>query len=104
MKESMRTSWIAIALITTFAGAVSGIGFAAEEVCPGDCNGDWSVSIDELIRGVNMALGRTDSDDCPAFDASGDHRAAVDELLAGVRSTLAGCPQRQAFIIATNFP
>ncbi len=99
----MEKGLVVFALVTLLAATSGGAGFAADEVCPGDCNSDWSVSIDELIRGVNRALGRADSEECPAFDASGDHRVTVDELLAAVRSTLAGCPHRQAFIVATSF-
>lgn len=109
-----RRHLVVFALVTALAATSSGTGLAANEMCPGDCNGDWSVSIDELIRGVSMALGRMDSDGCPAFDASGDHRVAVGELVAAVRNTLVGCPRwnpcpecppdREAFIIANSLP
>jgi hypothetical protein len=40
--------------------------------CIGDCDGDGAVSIDELILGVNIALGAADFSACPAFDCSSD--------------------------------
>ena len=40
--------------------------------CSGDCNGDGSISIDELIVGVNIALGNRPVDDCLSLDPNGD--------------------------------
>ncbi len=58
--------------------------------CPGDCDGDGTVSIAELIRGVNLALGSTD-EACSAFDLDGNGSVAVNELIAAVRAALDGC-------------
>jgi hypothetical protein len=41
-------------------------------LCPGDCNGDCLVSIDELVKGVAMALSSTTSSDCEAMDGDQD--------------------------------
>jgi hypothetical protein len=59
--------------------------------CPGDCNGDASVTIDELVRGVNIALQQAALSTCPAFDGNGDGAVTVDELVRGVAAALAGC-------------
>ncbi|HSP97965.1 MAG TPA: hypothetical protein VL049_12055 [Candidatus Dormibacteraeota bacterium] len=59
--------------------------------CPGDCNGDSEISIDELMRGVTIALGSQPVADCPAFDRNGDGAVTIDELLRAVGTTLAGC-------------
>jgi hypothetical protein len=40
--------------------------------CPGDCNGDFEVSIDELITGVSIALGHVETSACLAADANVD--------------------------------
>src|SRR5262245_21061795 len=40
--------------------------------CIGDCNGDGAISINELILGVQIALGEAPLAACPAFDANGD--------------------------------
>ncbi len=58
--------------------------------CVGDCNDDGAVIINELVIGVNVALGA--SGDCSAFDRNGDETVSIDELLAGVNNALAGCP------------
>jgi hypothetical protein len=60
--------------------------------CVGECDGDGSVTVDEIIRGVNIALGMTSIDDCPAFDADGDGNVTVDEIVTAVTNALDGCP------------
>ena len=35
--------------------------------CRGDCNEDRRVGVDELLLGVNIALGRLEFDVCPAY-------------------------------------
>jgi hypothetical protein len=61
--------------------------------CPGDCDGNGTVAINELIRGVNIALGSTPLDDCPVFDTGGDGAVAINELIAAVNAALNGCPE-----------
>jgi hypothetical protein len=60
------------------------------EVCVGDCGGD-GISIDELIRCVNAALGRP-AIPCAACDPDGDGIVQIDELIGAVDSALNGCP------------
>jgi hypothetical protein len=45
---------------------------APSRACTGDCDGGGTVSIDELIQGVNIALGTASVFACRAFDANGD--------------------------------
>lgn len=59
--------------------------------CVGDCNGDGGVTVDELVRGVNIALGALPADNCPSFDSNGDGRVSIDELIRGVNAALGGC-------------
>ena len=58
----------------------------------GIANDDGQVTIAELIRGVNIALGNTPVSACPAFDRDGDGQVTVAELIAAVTASLAGCP------------
>ena len=48
--------------------------------------------VDELVKGVNIALGLLDVSECEAFDRNGDGSVTVDELVAGVNYALNGCP------------
>jgi hypothetical protein len=56
----------------------------------GDCNKDGKVLIDELIRGVRIALGSAPVDECPPFDRIRDNQVKIDELIRGVNNALKG--------------
>jgi hypothetical protein len=59
--------------------------------CVGDCNGDGMIAINELISGVNIALGNAALSTCPSFDSNGDGSVAINELISGVNGALNGC-------------
>jgi hypothetical protein len=59
--------------------------------CVGDCNGDGEVTVNDLILGVNIALGNQPVSACPAFDPSGDGMVGIGELIQGVNNALDGC-------------
>ena len=59
--------------------------------CVGDCSGDGVVAINELITGVNIALGNAQASACPSFDTNSDGSVAVNELISGVNALLNGC-------------
>lgn len=59
--------------------------------CIGDCNADGTVTVDELIKGVNIALGSLPLSDCKSFDANGDGTVTIDELVKAVSAALNGC-------------
>jgi hypothetical protein len=59
--------------------------------CPGDCNGDGSVGINELITAVNINLGNRPVGDCNAADLNGNSMVAINELISAVRANLDGC-------------
>jgi hypothetical protein len=64
--------------------------------CVGDCNGNDFVSVDEILTGVNIALGNLNVSACDSFDVNGDGMVTVDEILAAVNAALNGCPEVQA--------
>ena len=60
--------------------------------CPGDCNDDGRVDIGELVRGVRVALGATDDQQCfVAFNRGATGMLSIAQLVAGVNSALDGC-------------
>jgi len=60
--------------------------------CTGDCSGDNTVAINELIIGVGIALGSRPPADCPAFqNASG--MVDITQLIRAVNFALNGCPR-----------
>ncbi|HSP96959.1 MAG TPA: penicillin acylase family protein, partial [Candidatus Dormibacteraeota bacterium] len=77
------------------AAVVLILGFAARALasfpCPGDCRDDGRVSIDELITGVNIALGSSAVDVCAPLDLNGDGVVAINELITAVNRALGTC-------------
>ena len=59
--------------------------------CAGDCNGDGSVAINELILGVNIALNMQPVSACLPFDTNHDGTVLINELVAAVGHALTGC-------------
>lgn len=59
--------------------------------CDGDCDGDGVVTVAEVVRGVNLALGTVAIAECPAFDGDGSGEVSVDELIRAVLRALDGC-------------
>ncbi len=62
--------------------------------CLGDCDGSGEVTIDELIRMVNIALETASVQQCVAGDGNADGEITIDEIVAAVNAALSGCPGR----------
>ncbi|HVN88071.1 MAG TPA: hypothetical protein VMW17_24780 [Candidatus Binatia bacterium] len=71
-------------------------------ICVGDCDANRSVTVDELVVGVNIAIGKLAPDFCPAFDCNDDKRVTVDCLVKAVKASLDGCPSE--FLVPTATP
>ncbi len=61
------------------------------QVCGGDCDSDGEVTVDELVRMVNIALELFDVSVCTPGDMNGDGAVTIDEIIAGVNNALNGC-------------
>lgn len=57
---------------------------AAVVLYRGDCNTDGTISVDELVRGVAIALGVIGLDTCPSLDVNADGAVTIDELIRAV--------------------
>ncbi len=68
---------------------------APAPACTGDCNRNGAVSVDELIVGVGIALGRQPVGDCLALDRDAGGAVDIAELIAGVDNALNECPLSQ---------
>lgn len=64
----------------------------AAEPCPGDCDGNRQVGVDELVASTQIALGRTSIEVCPAAACPGTNAVTIDCLLRAVSAALGGCP------------
>jgi hypothetical protein len=92
-------NWFLVwAAISGMVGAVS----PAFAQCVGDCNGDGSVAIGELVQGVAIALAEGSIDECPAFDMSGNGIVSIGELITAVKAALAGCEPATPIPTATG--
>lgn len=76
--------WLIVACVATANGD------AVAQTCVGDCNGAGSVAVNELILGVNIALGALPISDCPSF-ADGQGQVTVGRLILAVGNALDGC-------------
>jgi hypothetical protein len=57
--------------------------------CTGDCGGDFVVSVEEVVFGINVALGRADREACTGL--AGDGAITIDVLITAVLNALNGC-------------
>jgi cysteine-rich repeat protein len=63
----------------------------AVEPMAGDCDGNGTVDIAELVLAVDLALTEPPVRDCRAADADGDGQVGISDLLRAVGSALEGC-------------
>src|ERR1700687_4033659 len=83
----LRCALIAAAMAVCGEAAVH-----AAQQCVGDCDGGGEVTINELILGVNIALGSVPLANCSALDADGSGDVTINELISAVNNALTGCP------------
>lgn len=72
--------------------------------CPGDCNDDAVVTVDELLHAVAISLSDGSITDCRALDIDGSATVTIDELISAVRSALHGCPPVTATTVIDATP
>jgi cytochrome c peroxidase len=63
----------------------------ASVACPGDCDLDGQVAINELVTGVGISLETSTLGVCIVSDPSGDGAVTVDEIIRATRGALSGC-------------
>jgi hypothetical protein len=64
--------------------------------CPGDCNADGQVRIDELLLAINIALGATPVEQCLPADLDDSATVRINELTSAVQVALTSCPAPRA--------
>ncbi|MEO8604314.1 MAG: parallel beta-helix domain-containing protein, partial [bacterium] len=65
---------------------------AAAQSCTGDCDGNGAVAVNEIVLGVNIALGSAPVSECASFDLDSDGTIGINELITAVTFALNGCP------------
>jgi hypothetical protein len=79
---------VAALMVVAWSAAAAAVPAGA---CVGDCNEDGAVAINELVVGVNIALGSQPVTACQAFACGGDGEVPISCLIQGVNSALNGC-------------
>jgi len=87
MLRALPSAGFLFLLVATLAPARAG----GQPVCSGDCNGDGTVTVDEIIVVVNIALGSANVSTCEAGDVNQDGQITVNEILVVVNNSLNGC-------------
>ncbi len=60
--------------------------------CSGDCDNSGQLTVDELLRAVNIGLGDLALAVCPNVDVSEDGSVTVEEIIIATGFALNGCP------------
>ena len=84
MTRSLLVGCLVLSVVGMF-----GVADARAQSCLGDCDGDNTVEINELILGVNISLGNQPISVCPAF---GGLPVSISDLIRAVLNSLEGCP------------
>jgi len=80
------------------AGVIGTPGQIAVTTCAGDCDGDRTVSIGEVIKAVNLFLGQPLCNpsnaalSCPVADTDLNGSVSIGEVIQSVNRFLSGCP------------
>ncbi len=73
--------------------AMAALPEAARGACYGDCNADASVTVNELITLINIALGTAPVTACPGSATDGQgHSPEIPDIIDAVDNALLGCP------------
>jgi hypothetical protein len=88
--------WLLVAALSVAGTARAaafevGHGVADPDACVCDCNGDGEITIDEIIRAVNIGIGLLALEQCPAGDANNDLQVSIDEIIRGINGGIDGC-------------
>jgi len=91
MRSIIARCWGIGAVILLALGSFSPQPVAAQTPCVADCDGNGTVSVDELVMEVNIGLGNVAPDTCPGADYNNDGKVTVDEVVMAVNGALDGC-------------
>jgi hypothetical protein len=85
----MQGGMCAAALAVLVASQTAALG---QDQCVGDCDGNGTVAISELVLAVNIALNGSTAGTCPAAECNQSAEGVtIDCLVAAVKNGLEGC-------------
>lgn len=94
----MKLRMFALCAILALAGCTESLQLCppcppCAAACVGDCNGDGTVTIDEMTILYRIAQGAALLGACPAGDVNGDGAVTVEELMLASTYAQDGCPK-----------
>ncbi len=81
----------AVASDSTLVATLGRDGSITVSGCPGDCDGDGEVGLDEVGRAVLLFLGIPPSVPCPAADVNGDGQVRIGEVVQAIDARYQRC-------------
>lgn len=84
----LRQAWLLAAIVLLLVAS----GPGDVRACVGDCDGNGSVTVDEVVTGVSIALGARPLAECESLDGNSDQLVTVDEIILALSHALSGCP------------
>jgi murein DD-endopeptidase MepM/ murein hydrolase activator NlpD len=87
----LRNQPSAVAPDSTLIATLGRDGSITVSGCPGDCDGNGEVGLDEVGRAVLLFLGIPPSSPCPAADANGDGQVRIGEVVQVIAARYQGC-------------
>lgn len=79
---------IILALVTAVPPAIANGGPA----CVGDCDNSGAVSIDEVLKGIQIVSGDLPPGQCLSFECNATEAVTIDCMIRAVAAALGGCP------------
>lgn len=79
--RSTRTDGVPDANLVDVGYHYPAVPFVAVVPPPGDCNRDGRITVDEVVVGLDIALGARSLASCPSLDRDGDGRVMIDEIV-----------------------
>ncbi len=80
-------------VVAALAALLAIVPTQSRAACTGDCDGSVTVTVNEIISMVNIALGTAAVSSCTAADANGNGEVTIDEIIAAVNYALGdNCP------------
>jgi 6-phosphogluconolactonase len=92
---------IAVLVVGGSAAPAKSVSSNVGPACVGDCDNSGAVSIDELVKGVNIALGDLSPDQCPLIDCNATGEVTVDCIIKAVVAALSACGSNGAVTLFT---
>src|SRR5262245_61794516 len=89
-RRAVVTTLLAVVCATSFAPRLAAARAVdtADRPCAGDCDGNGTVTVEEVVSAVKILLGMVPPDRCPNLRCDGQDRVTVECLVKAVHAAL----------------